>query len=171
MLACVVDGINYDNTRDYRPGRKAAEERQVRSPFVEAGITKAEIRAAAQALGLPNWDKLAKACLASRIPYGTPVTIAALSQVERSELALAALGIRHVRVRHHGAVARIEISMEDFGKILAHRERIVEQLLRLGYTYVTLDLDGYRTGSLNTGQMVTPLALKESHEGHHFFTV
>lgn len=148
-IANVVDGTNCDDTGDYRPGRKAAEEYRVRSPFMEAGMTKADIRAAARTLGLPNWDKPAKACLASRLPYGTPVTFAVLGQVEQAELVLAKLGVRQGRVRHHDAIARLEVGPDDFATVLTHREEIVPTLKRLGYAFVTLDLVGYRQGSLN----------------------
>jgi uncharacterized protein len=145
----VVDGTNLDDTRDIRPGRKAAAEYGVRSPFVEAGMTKVEIRAAAKALGLPNWDKPAKACLASRIPHGTPVTAAVLNRVERAEDFLSGLGIRQKRVRHHDDVARIEVGPEDFTTILTHKKEILQGLQKIGYQFVALDLEGYRSGSLN----------------------
>jgi uncharacterized protein len=146
---CVVDGHNADDTGDYRPGRQAAREYGVRSPLLEAGLTKAEIRELARTLGLPNWDKPAAACLSSRVPYGTPITLPMLSQIERAELVLKKLGFRQLRVRHHGKVARIEVKVEDFQKLLTHRERIIEQFEKLGYTYVTLDLAGFRSGSMN----------------------
>ena len=148
-LAVVVDGTNADDTGDYRPGRKAAAEYGVRSPFVEVGLTKAEIRTTARALGLPNWDKPAKACLASRLPYGTPVTAPVLAQVDQAEQVLARLGIRQVRVRHHNSIARLEVGGDDFATVLAHREEIVAALKQVGYKFVALDLAGYRSGSLN----------------------
>lgn len=148
-LRCVVDGTNADDLGDTRPGRRAAAEHGVRSPLQEAGLTKAEIRALAKGMGLPTWDKPAMACLASRIPYGTPITLQALSQVDRAELFLRGLGVRQLRVRHHGDVARIEVEPGDFPTVLEHRGRIVERFRELGYAYVALDLAGYRTGSMN----------------------
>jgi uncharacterized protein len=150
-FAVVVDGTNFDDTRDIRPGRTAATEYGVRSPFVEAGMTKAEIRDAAKALGLPNWDKPAKACLASRIPHGTPVTAAVLGQVERAEDFLSGLGIRQMRVRHHQDVARIEVYPEDFPTILVNKNAILNEFRKLGFQFVTLDLYGFRSGSLSRG--------------------
>lgn len=147
--AAVVDGSNADDDSDYRPGRQAARELGVRSPLQEAGLTKAEVRAAARSLGLPNWNKPAAACLASRIPYGTPLSNELLAQVERAEQVLQALGLRQLRVRHHGPLARIEVEPDDFARVLAHRRQIVEGLQAAGYTYVTLDLAGFRSGSMN----------------------
>jgi uncharacterized protein len=149
-FSVVVDGTNFDDTRDIRPGRKAATEYGVRSPFVETELTKAEIRETAKALGLPNWDKPAKACLASRIPHGTPVTAAILSRVERAEDFLSGLGIRQLRVRHHRDIARIEVSPDDFPVILAYKLEILQKFQRIGYRYIALDLEGYRSGGLNT---------------------
>lgn len=148
-FAFVVDGTNLDDTRDVRPGRKAAQEYGVHSPLLEAGLTKAEIRAWARELSLPNWDKPAAACLSSRIPYGTSVTVRLLSQIEQAERVLARLGARQVRVRHHGEIARIEVGEADFETVFKHREQIAQELRSLGYTFVTLDLAGYKTGSLN----------------------
>jgi len=145
----VVDGNNADDVGDHRPGRQAAREHGVRSPLLEAGLTKAEIRDLARTMGLPNWDKPAAACLSSRVPYGTPITLTMLSQIEQAELLLKKLGLRQVRVRHHGQMARLEVEPVDFEKLLAHRLELVEQLTALGYTYVTLDLAGFRSGSLN----------------------
>ncbi|MGB8215198.1 MAG: ATP-dependent sacrificial sulfur transferase LarE [Anaerolineales bacterium] len=145
----IVDGTNADDTGDYRPGRKAAGTYHVRSPLLEAGFTKAEIRQLSKELGLPNWDKPAAACLSSRIPYGTPITLAALSQVERAEALLHGLGLRQLRVRHHGPVARIEAEPGDFACLLEHRDEIVAALKAIGYMYVSLDLAGFRSGSLN----------------------
>lgn len=145
----IIDGTNLDDTGDIRPGRKAAAEYGVRSPLIEAQFTKADVRALAQQIGLPNWDKPSAACLSSRIPHGTPVTIQLLSQVEQAEIILHGLGIRQARVRHHGEIARLEVSPDDFEIVLAQREKIVEQLRSIGYTFVALDLVGYRMGSLN----------------------
>lgn len=147
--SALVDGFNFDDTHDTRPGRQAALEYAVRSPLLEAGLTKAEVRQASKDLGLPTWDKPAKACLASRIPYGTPVTVQVLSQVEQAENALSSLGLRQLRVRHHKDIARIEVTEADFTTLLAHRLEVVEALKKAGYKYVTLDLAGYKMGSLN----------------------
>lgn len=152
-LGCrhVCDGTNADDAGDYRPGRQAAQENGVRSPLLEAGFTKAEIRAASRRMGLPTADQPASACLSSRLPYGTPVTAEVLAQVERAEAALAALGFRQVRVRHHGDVARIELAPPEIAGMMEEtvRASVVDALKACGYRYVTLDLQGYRTGSLN----------------------
>lgn len=145
----LVDGNNADDVGDHRPGRRAALERGVRSPLQETGFTKTEIRALARQLGLPNWDMPSAACLSSRVPYGTPITVQTLSQVERAELMLRQLGLRQLRVRHHDQVARIEVEAADFAIVLAHRDEIVSGLKALGYTYVALDLAGFRSGSMN----------------------
>jgi uncharacterized protein len=145
----VVDGTNADDVGDHRPGRQAARERGVRSPFQEVGLTKAELRELARALGLPNWDKPAAACLSSRIPYGTTINLKMLSQVEKAELILKQMGFRQMRVRHHDQLARIEVTPDEFEMVVAHRERIVEKFKVLGYTYIALDLAGFRSGSMN----------------------
>ena len=150
-IAAILEGSNVDDLRDRRPGRRAAEEFSVRSPLVEAGLTKAEVRELARAKGLFQWDKPSLACLSSRIPYGTRITTEALSTIQAAEVALRGLGLRQVRVRHYGDTARIEVEREDFGKLVAGdaAARITRSLKELGYTYVCLDLDGYRTGSMN----------------------
>jgi pyridinium-3,5-biscarboxylic acid mononucleotide sulfurtransferase len=145
----VVDGTNLDDVGDHRPGRQAARERGVRSPLQEAGFTKEDIRSAARELGLPNWDKPSAACLSSRIPYGSTITLEALSQVAQAELLLRKLGFRQLRVRHHDTLARIELEPQDFAGALERHEEIVAGLKKLGYTYVTLDLAGFRSGSMN----------------------
>lgn len=153
-FASVLDGCNLDDTGDFRPGRRAAADHRVRSPLVEAGLTKAEIRELSRQRGLPTWDKPAMACLSSRIPYGTPVTVEALSSVHQAEAYLRSLGIRQLRVRHHvlpsgDTIARVETDDDGMNIVLASREQIGERLKELGYLYVTLDLTGYRMGSMN----------------------
>lgn len=150
----VLDGCNLDDTGDYRPGRRAADLHGVRSPLVEAGLTKEEVRRLSRERGLPTWDKPAMACLSSRIPYGTPVTVETLSRVGRAEQYLRSLGVRQLRVRHHllpsgHPLARIETDEAGLAVLLGRRREIAERLKSLGYLYVTLDLAGYRTGSLN----------------------
>ena len=151
----IIDGTNLDDLGDIRPGRKAAAEEGVRSPLIEAQFTKQEVRDLARAIGIPNWDKPSAACLSSRIPHGTPVTIQLLSQVEQAEIIIHGFGIRQARVRHHGEIARLEVPPDDFEIVLAQREKIVEQLRSIGYVFVTLDLVGYRMGSLNQLLKVT----------------
>lgn len=145
----LVDGTNMDDVGDHRPGRKAAREWGVRSPLQEAGLNKAEIRQIARELGLSNWDKPAAACLSSRVPYGTLITLEILSQVERAELALKRMGLRQLRVRHHEKIARIEVEPDHFQAIIERRDEIIEAFKALGYTYITLDLAGFRSGSMN----------------------
>ena len=157
-IAFVVDGCNVDDLGDHRPGRAAAAEHRVRSPLIEAGLGKAEIRELSRARGLPTWDKPAMACLASRIPYGTPVTVETLDQVGAAEAFLRGLGIRQLRVRHHGDVARIEVEPDDLAAVIEHRQRIVTRLRNLGYRHVALDLAGFRSGSMNEG--ITGAALQ-----------
>jgi uncharacterized protein len=149
--AHVVDGCNLDDTGDHRPGRRAASEHGVRSPLIEAGLTKDEIRALSKERGLPTWDKPAMACLSSRIPYGTPVTIEALDQIEAAEMFLRGLGLRQLRVRHHGNVARIELDEGGMAVLMTggRRQAVVERFKELGFLYVTLDLAGFRSGSMN----------------------
>jgi uncharacterized protein len=152
-LAWVVEGSNVDDEGDFRPGRRAASEHGVRSPLLEAGLTKEDVRALSRERGLKTWDKPSMACLASRIPYGTPISREALRQIEAAEGLLRALGLRQLRVRHHGRVARIEVEPADMPLLLEEetRQRVVEGLKALGYGYVTLDLAGFRSGSLNEG--------------------
>lgn len=145
----VVDGSNVDDLSDYRPGQRAARECGMRSPLQEAGLTKSDIRGLSRELGLSTWDKPSAACLASRIPYGSPITEEALVRIGRAEQVLRELGFGQLRVRHHSSIARIEIPVGDFERALTHREDIVQALLALGYTYITLDLDGFRSGSMN----------------------
>jgi pyridinium-3,5-biscarboxylic acid mononucleotide sulfurtransferase len=159
-LAHVVYGMNTDDRGDWRPGQRAARERGVRAPLDEAGLRKDEIRALAKRLGVPVWEKPAMACYSSRIPYGTPVTVEALSRIGRAERALRKLGFAQVRVRHHDDVARIELAPGDFARLLddAVRQSVVEAVRAAGYTYVALDLQGYRTGSLNEALLRKPTA-------------
>ncbi len=145
----VLDGTNRDDLGDYRPGRKAARELGVRSPLLEAGLTKDDIRFFSFALGLPTWNKPACACLSSRFPYGTRITPEKLLQVERGEDFLRSLGFVQFRLRHHGALARIEIDPEQFSLLLAKASAVVSELKATGFAYVALDLEGYRTGSMN----------------------
>jgi uncharacterized protein len=147
----VLDGSNSDDRDDYRPGAKAARELGVRSPLREAGLKKEEIRLLSMEMGLPTWNKPSLACLASRFPYYTAIERRTLLKVGRAEELLRRIGITQVRVRHHGDIARIEIKPEEFGKLMADsaRRKAVAGLKTLGYTYVALDLQGYRTGSLN----------------------
>ena len=149
--AVVCDGNNADDIGDYRPGRQAAQELGVRSPLHEAGLTKEEIRWLSRRAGLPIWDRPASACLSSRIPYGMPVTIEKLSRIERGEAILRASGFQQMRVRHHGDLVRLEIAPEELPRALTiEMARHLNQAFQaLGFQYVTLDLQGYRTGSLN----------------------
>ena len=150
-FAAVANGVNVDDLGDWRPGLQAAKEWDVRAPLVEAGFGKAEVRALAKDLGIPNWQKPALACLSSRVPYGTPVTVAVLSQIERAEAFLYGKGLSNFRVRHHSKVARIEVEPEDLRRLLDEplRTEVVTALKKLGYNYVTLDLEGFRSGSGN----------------------
>lgn len=148
-IACVCDGSNADDNLDYRPGSRATRELGVQSPLQALGFTKADIRAASRMMGLPTAEKPAMACLASRFPYGTAITRAALTTIERAEEALQTLGFHQCRVRLHGDVGRIELPATDFRRALAQREAIVSRLTAAGLRYVSLDLQGYRMGSLN----------------------
>jgi len=154
--AHIAYGANVDDMADWRPGHQAAQEVGVRSPLYEAGLTKAEIREAAQRMGLPNWDKPAMACLSSRIPYGTPVTPETLARIEAAERVLRELGLGQFRVRHHDTVARIEIPRDAWPALLDADalDRAVAGIKAAGYRYVTLDLQGFRSGSMNEGMLV-----------------
>ena len=149
--ACVADGANKDDEGDYRPGRKAARELGVVSVLSEAGMTKAEVRELAKYLVLPTWDKPALACLSSRFPYGQEITPEKLSQVARAEEFMRREGFKQVRVRHHGEIARLEVGPDELERAFAMREEISAELLDAGFLYVTLDLAGYKSGSLNAG--------------------
>jgi uncharacterized protein len=147
----LVYGANADDSTDYRPGARAALEAGVRAPLAEAGLTKSDVRALARAYGLPNWDKPAAPCLATRIPYGQRVTVEKLRQLEAAERLLHELGFRESRVRHHGEIARVEVLPDQLERVASRevREALVSGFRRLGFHYVTLDLQGYRPGSLN----------------------
>ena len=147
--ATVVLGVNVDDLGDHRPGQRAAADAGARFPMVDAGLTKAEVRAASRLLGLRTWDKPAAACLASRVPYGTPVTFRVLSAVERAEAAVRRLGFAELRVRHYDDTARIEVPLDDLPRLLAARSEVVEAVRAAGYRYVTVDLEGLRSGNLN----------------------
>ena len=145
----IAVGTIVDDLADHRPGQRAAAERGIRTPLADAGFTKADVRAAARALGLPVWDKPAAACLASRIPYGTPVTLGTLDRVGRAEAAVRALGFADLRVRHYGDLARLEVPLPDLVRVLERRAEVVAAVREAGYAYATLDLEGLRSGNLN----------------------
>ena len=152
--AAVVDGSNVDDLGEFRPGMDAGKERNVRSPLQEAGLNKANIRAISGALGLPTWNKPSHPCLSSRIPHGTFITIEKLDQVGQAEAYLRVLGFRGFRVRHHGEIARLELQPGDFPKMMEQRADIVDALTEIGFRFVTLDLAGFKSGSLNpVGQL------------------
>jgi pyridinium-3,5-biscarboxylic acid mononucleotide sulfurtransferase len=150
-LVAVLDGTNADDLQDHRPGRRAALEADVISPLAEAGISKAEVREASRALQLTTWDKPQQACLSSRIPRGTPITLVALRRVERAERVLHDAGFRQVRVREHGDCARIEVEAQDIARLLddSLRARVVDGVRAAGYAFVSLDLEGFASGKLN----------------------
>ena len=147
----VVDGNNLDDVGDYRPGRKAGQELEIRSPLIEAGLGKAEIRELSRQHGLPTWDQPASACLSSRIPYGSPVTVEKLKMIDQGEEILRRLGFSQCRVRHHGEIARIEIARDELPKALNLQmfDSISREFKACGFRFVSLDVDGYRTGALN----------------------
>ncbi len=147
----IVYGVNMDDLGDFRPGQGAAKQHNVKAPLVEAGLHKSEIRELSRLAGLPTWDRPASACLSSRVPYGTPVTVDTIKTVEKGEEALKALGFRQFRVRFHDNLVRIEIAREELEKALSLRvaARMVEIFKPLGFHYVTLDLEGYRQGAMN----------------------
>ena len=149
--AWVTNGTNTDDLGDFRPGLDAAKQYGVRSPLVEAELTKVEIRSLSKDMEMPTWDKPAQACLSSRIPYGTPVSVEALTRIAKAEEFLRGLGIGQLRVRHHGTVARIEVTPADFPALLDEdtRKNIGQYFRSIGYAYVTLDLEGFRSGSMN----------------------
>ena len=158
-IPVIADGSNADDRGDYRPGRQAAREFGVRSPLDEAGLTKADIRALSHAAGLPTWDEPASACLSSRIPYFSEVTDEKLRMIERAETVLRDLGFRVCRVRHHDSIARLEIARDEMARALDPEiaDRIDRELRAIGYEHVTLDLRGYRLGSLNDALRLRPV--------------
>ena len=147
--ATIALGVNVDDLGDHRPGQRAAAEAGAVFPLVDAGFTKDDVRAASRRLGLRTWDKPAAACLASRVPYGTEVTVGILGRVERAEAAMHALGFRQCRVRHYDDTARIEVELDVLGDIVQRRDEVVAAVRACGYRYVTLDLEGFRSGNLN----------------------
>ena len=153
--ATVVLGVNVDDLGDHRPGQRAATERGAVFPLVDARFTKADVRAWSRRLGLRTWDKPAAACLASRLPYGTPVTLGRLATVEGAEAALRALGFRELRVRHYGDTARLEVALDRLADVVALRVEVVAAVQAAGYRYVTLDLEGLRSGNLNAALGLT----------------
>ena len=145
----VIEGSNFDDTGDFRPGMRALEEMEIRSPLKEAGLLKSEIRELSRQIGLPTWDKPSFACLASRIPYGDEINETKLRAIADAEAFIMGLGISQFRVRHHDLIARIEVIDKDMKTIFDNKAQIVENFRKIGFTYVTLDLQGYRTGSMN----------------------
>ena len=156
----VVNGANTDDIGDYRPGMVAASEHRVRSPMVEVGLTKADVRAIAKILDIPIWDKPAQPCLSSRIPYGTPVTVENLSKVEQAEDYLRGLGLREVRARHHDRLCRIEVGEDEMDFAFERRKEIVSAIKKIGYLWVSIDMSGLRSGSLNDQLKLNDGALK-----------
>ena len=148
--ATVVLGVNVDDLGDHRPGQRAAAERGAAFPLVDAGFCKSDVRSFSRDLGLRTWDKPAAACLASRVPYGTPVTLQVLEEVAAAESGLRALGFRQLRVRHYGELARLEVPVDQFDAVLAARDDVIAAVHAAGYRYVTLDLEGFRSGNLNS---------------------
>ena len=156
----VVNGANTDDIGDYRPGMEAATENKVRSPLVEAGLTKDDVRSIAKSLDIPIWDKPAQPCLSSRIPYGTPVTVETLSKIEQAEDYLRGLGLKEVRARHHDRLCRIETGENEMEFAFAHRKEIVSNIKKIGYLWVSLDMTGLRSGSLNDQLNLTETQFK-----------
>ncbi len=159
-LPVVLDGFNADDRRDHRPGHRAAREREVRSPLAEAGLTKAEVRAWSEAYGLPTWDKPQMACLASRIPYGTPVTPERLARIEAAESGVRAAGLRQFRVRDHGDVGRVEVAADEMERAFARREAVAAAVRAAGFRLAALDLEPFRSGRMNEVAGIAPLPPK-----------
>ena len=147
--ATVLLGVNVDDMGDHRPGQRASSERGAVFPMLEAGLTKADIRALSHSAGLRTWDKPAAACLASRLPYGVPVTLRVLTQVDKAEGSLHRLGFHQLRVRHYDDTARIEVDIDALAEVVRRRDQVVAAVKKAGYRYVTLDLEGFRSGNLN----------------------
>jgi len=145
----ILDGSNADDTDDYRPGLKAIKELNIKSPLKDAGLSKKDIRQISKKIGIKTWDKPASACLASRIPYDNKITDEKLKMIEKSEEFIKKIGVKQIRVRYHNNLARIEVNKKDLQKIIKNSERITKKLKQIGFMYVTLDIQGYRTGSLN----------------------
>lgn len=156
----VVNGANTDDIGDYRPGMVAASEHRVRSPLLEAGLTKVDVRAIARSLDIPIWDKPAQPCLSSRVPYGIPVTVENLSKIEQAEDYLRGLGLREVRARHHDRLCRIEVGEDEIDFAFGNRKEIVAAIKKIGYLWVSLDMSGLRSGSLNDQLNLTETVLK-----------
>jgi pyridinium-3,5-biscarboxylic acid mononucleotide sulfurtransferase len=150
-IETIVDGTNLDDLKDHRPGLQAAQQWRVRHPLVEAQMTKSDIRRYSQELNLPTWDKPSSPCLSSRFPYGTEINLERLSKIGACELVMKELGFREFRVRYHGDLARIEVSQEEFDRLMEKptRDTVVRKFKEIGFNYVSLDLQGYRTGSMN----------------------
>jgi pyridinium-3,5-biscarboxylic acid mononucleotide sulfurtransferase len=161
-IAWVADGANHDDLDDFRPGSRAAQCLGVRSPLREAGLTKAEIRELSKQIGLPTWDKPSLACLSSRFPYGTKITRETLVKLDKAEAFLRGLGFRQLRVRHHGDIARIEVEPQDIARLVEPemRSKVATEFRALGYLYVTLDLEGYMSGSMNKALGMEPVGAK-----------
>ncbi len=149
--AAIAEGSNADDGGDYRPGKRAVSELGILSPLAEAGFTKSEVRALAKALGLPSWDRPSAPCLATRFPYGTPVTREGLAQIAQGEAFLQARGYSVVRVRHYGEMARLEVAPQAIARLVAERESVADFFRSLGFSHVAVDLLGYRSGSMNEG--------------------
>ncbi len=160
-IACIADGTNVSDLGEHRPGLRASTEEGILHPFIDAGITKQEIRAIAQERGLPVWQKPSAACLSSRIPYGDPITREKLGMIEEAEAYLSGLGIGQLRVRLHGTIARIEVHNEDREKLLEHQTAVIREFRRIGFAYVTLDLEGYRSGSMD--EVIRPADEEDRH--------